>query len=254
MDSVPPLQVMTARSRTFSSSRTLPGQPCDSSCSSTGVGDAADLASVLVGEPLHEVSREHADVVAAIAERRHGDGEDVQAEVEIAAEPAGLHFGAQIAVGRGDHPRLHGHRARRAQALELALLQNAQQLGLRLHGQLANLVQEERPFVRHLEASGLRRPRIGERAALVAEQLALEQCRGNGGAADAHELPGAVGAALVNTACHHVLARARFAEERGRWPTWAPPAPAGTGGTLKASLSPSSRVSGTTRTGAVAAA
>ena len=56
-----------------------------------------------------------------------------------------------------------------------ALLQHAQELHLHLAGELADLVEEQGAAVRELEATGLLRDRAGERAALVAEELALEQ-------------------------------------------------------------------------------
>ena len=62
-----------------------------------------------------------------------------------------------------------------AHALELALLQHAQQLRLQLEGQLADLVEEQRAAVGQLEAPELPRQRAGERPLLVPEQLALDQ-------------------------------------------------------------------------------
>ena len=59
--------------------------------------------------------------------------------------------------------------------LELALLQHPQELHLRAERNLADLVEEDGSPVGQLEAPLLAPDRAGERAALVAEQLALEQ-------------------------------------------------------------------------------
>ncbi len=59
----------------------------------------------------------------------------------------------QVAVGRGDHAHVDAQAARTADALELALLQHAQQLRLRLGRQLADLVEEQRAAVGQLEAA-----------------------------------------------------------------------------------------------------
>ena len=59
--------------------------------------------------------------------------------------------------------------------VDLALLQRAQQLGLQLERQLADLVEEQRAAVRELEAARAALQRAGEGAALVAEELALDQ-------------------------------------------------------------------------------
>ena len=64
-----------------------------------------------------------------------------------------------------------------ADALELALLQDAQQRDLRLHRQLADLVEEDGPAVGELEAAEAPLRRAGERAFLVAEELRRDQRR-----------------------------------------------------------------------------
>ena len=74
-----------------------------------------------------------------------------------------------------------------ADALEGPLLQHAQQLDLRALGNLADLVEEERAAVGLLEAPLAPRDRAGERAALVAEELALEQPLGERRAVQADE-------------------------------------------------------------------
>ena len=83
----------------------------------------------------------------------------------------------EVAVGGGDDAHVDRAGLRAAHALELAVLQDAQQLGLQRDGQLADLVQEQRPPVGQLEAAELARQGAGEGALLVAEQLALDQAR-----------------------------------------------------------------------------
>ena len=62
-------------------------------------------------------------------------------------------------------------------ALELAVLEHPQQLGLQVERQLADLVEEQRAAVRDLEPTFPHPGRAGERALLVPEQLALDQRR-----------------------------------------------------------------------------
>ena len=76
-----------------------------------------------------------------------------------------------------------------ADALEALLFEEAQQLGLQRRHHLADLVEEHRAAVGALEQPALLHPRIGERAALVAEQLALEQLLRQRRAGDVHEGP-----------------------------------------------------------------
>ncbi len=104
-----------------------------------------------------------------------------------------------------------------AQAAHFVILQHAQQLGLRRRGHLADFVEQQRAAVGQLEAADAAFGGAGERAALVAENFALHQRFGNGGAVDGHE--GTVGARRkpVNGARQDFLARAGFAgDQHGR--------------------------------------
>ena len=61
--------------------------------------------------------------------------------------------------------------------MEFALLQNAQQLGLRGGVQIADFIEEDRAAVGQFELASARGDGAGERALLVAEQLAFESAR-----------------------------------------------------------------------------
>ena len=74
-----------------------------------------------------------------------------------------------------------------ADALERALLQDAQELDLRRRRDLADLVEEERAAVGLLEAPGAPPIGAGEGALLVAEELALEERLGERGAVERDE-------------------------------------------------------------------
>ncbi len=96
-------------------------------------------------------------------------------------------------------------------------VEHAQQLHLRGEADLADLVEEDRAAVRHLEEPGLGAVGAGERAALVAEQLALQQALLQRRALDDHERLVAPRAARVQQLRDHLLAGARLAgDEHGR--------------------------------------
>ena len=90
-------------------------------------------------------------------------------------------------IGGGDDAHIHFLGRIAAQALELLLLQNAQQLGLELQRDVADFVEEQRALVRQFEAPNLARDGAGERASFVAEEFALQQSHGDGGAVDLDE-------------------------------------------------------------------
>jgi hypothetical protein len=92
-------------------------------------------------------------------------------------------------------------------ALELLLLQNAQQLDLDIHRQLAHLVHEERPLVRHLEPPDAPLQRAGESASFVTEQLALDESLRNGAAIHLDQGSPLSRARIVDGSCDELLAR-----------------------------------------------
>ena len=105
----------------------------------------------------------------------------------------------------------------RADALELALLEDAQQLRLRRRRHLADLVEEDRALVGGLEPALAHRHRAGEGALLVAEQLGLEQRLRQGGTGDLHERMRVALACPMQRLRHQLLAGARLAgDEDGR--------------------------------------
>ena len=100
---------------------------------------------------------EERDVLAPLPQRRQPDGEDAQAVVEVLAEAAVRHGPLEVAVGGGDDPHVHLAGPAGADALELAVLEDAEELRLDVEGELADLVEEERAPVGQLEAADLRR-------------------------------------------------------------------------------------------------
>ena len=149
--------------------------------------DGLDPPAHPPGELLGEVADQPRDVVRPLPQRRQHEREDVQPVVEVLAEAAVGDHPRQVAV-RGRHqPHVHLDRLRAAEALELLLLQHAEQLGLQLQRDVADLVEEQRPLVGQLEAADLLADGAGEGALLVAEQLALQQPRGDGRAVELDE-------------------------------------------------------------------
>src|SRR5206468_2714347 len=128
--------------------------------------EALELPAVLGSVDAQEVLGEDADVLVTLAERWHTDRDDIEPVVEVLAEAPLSHHLGQVLVRGGDdaHVDLDGVRA--AEALELALLEHAQDLGLGHQREVGNLVEEKRAPVGQLEAALLAAGRAGERALL----------------------------------------------------------------------------------------
>ena len=86
--------------------------------------------AVLAAEAAHEFLGQERHVFPAIAQRRHVNRHDVQAEKEILAEFLFLHALFEVAVGRGDDADVDLDGAVAADAFEFAFLQDAEELGL----------------------------------------------------------------------------------------------------------------------------
>src|SRR5262249_31295643 len=148
------------------------------------------------------------NVLAPLAQRRQVDGEDAQAEEEVLAEAAGLHLFPQVFLRRRDDARVELDRRSRADALEHALLERAEQLRLQLPRQVVDFVREQRAAARRFQKAGSLLVGASERAALVAEQLALDQRLAHRAAVDQQERPSDAAALLVHRAGERAFAGA----------------------------------------------
>ena len=122
----------------------------------------------------------------------------------------------EVLVGGGEDPDVHLDRLRAADALQLALLQGAEDLGLGRERHVADFVEQQRAAVGLLELSELAAEGAGERALLVAEELRLEQRLGNRRAIELHERPAAASRVLVNGLGDQLLAGAALTENQHR--------------------------------------
>lgn len=88
----------------------------------------------------------------------------------------------------------------RPQAERTLFLKNAQQLGLRLQGQIAHLFEEKRSLVAHFNFSGASFfARARKSAQRVAEPLGFKEFLGNGRAVDARKRAFRAGAGVRQT-------------------------------------------------------
>ncbi len=136
-----------------------------------------------------------------------------QPVVEVLPEAPGGHLRFQVAVGGGHHPDVDVQGLRASHALELVLLQHAQQLGLHGGRHVPHLVEEEGAGVGQFELPPPHRGGAGEGPPLVAEQLALDEALGHRRAVDADEGPGRAPAVAVERPGHQFLAGAVLAAD-----------------------------------------
>jgi len=136
-------------------------------------------------DELHGDQLRH--VLGSLAQRRDGDPDHVESVEQVGAEAPGADVGVEVALGGRDDARAQAQRIAAPDALELSLLEHAQEPPLQTGVELADLVQEEGSVGGALAATGAPRDGAGEGAALVPEQLALQHRGCERGAVGVHE-------------------------------------------------------------------
>jgi hypothetical protein len=171
---------------------------------------------VAVAEGVEDRVDQHRDVTGALAQRRQADDEHREPVVEVGAEAVRVDLGVEVTVARGDDPDVDGTALGAADALDLAAIDGAEELGLEVERELADLVEEQGAARRRLERADAGRAGAGEGAGLVAEQLGLEQVRRDRAAVDDHERAVAARALEMQRLGGELLAGAALAlEEHG---------------------------------------
>ena len=122
----------------------------------------------------------------------------------------------EILVRRTDDPHIDLHRLAAADPLDDLVLQEAQQLDLHRQRHIADFVEKQRAAIGAFDPADILLHRAGEGPLLVAEELAFEQCLGDGGAVDRDERRRGAPAQLVDRLRQQLLAGAALAEQQYR--------------------------------------
>src|SRR5215469_8873752 len=179
--------------------------------------DRRDPRTHLAHRLADEVVGQFGDVFAAVAQWRKMNRDNVETEVEVLAEASPGDQFLQILVGRCNHARLDPQRFDAADPGELALLEHAQKLGLKLERKVADFIEEDGSGVGHFEFASSSLVCTCERTTFMAEQLALQQALRNRRTIHRHEWRAPAPRLEVNRAGHEILAGAALAEqEHGR--------------------------------------
>src|SRR5215469_13795700 len=154
------------------------------------------------------------DVRGPLAQRWYANRRHIETVVQILPKQTLPNQLAEIIVGSGDHPDIGTDRHAAADCCELALLKHPQKAGLRLDRHIADLVEKQRAPLRLLKTPHAARRRPGERALLVAEQLALNQLPRDSSHIDSDEWTILSFAEIVKRPRYQLLASAALADDR----------------------------------------
>ena len=163
---------------------------------------------------FEEMRSEFGNIGRMIAQRGHAKRDDIQAVVQILAKAPIRDRFEQVHVGGRDDAHVDGNGFRTADALDLAFLQNAQQLGLQRQRHLADFIQKDGAAMRLFEQSNACIDGSREGALGVAEEFGFEQMIGKSGAVDRNHPGRRPVARHVQRARGYFLAGAGFAGDQ----------------------------------------
>src|SRR5262249_55320311 len=122
-----------------------------------------------------EAMGEHGQVLGPLPQRRKVDPDHVEPEGQVFAERTAPDFRVEVDVGRRHEPRVGAQRLGSADAMELLVLQHAQELCLDRRREIPDLVEEQRAAARLLEPAHAQAIGAREQAGLLTEEPRLEQ-------------------------------------------------------------------------------
>src|SRR5437762_7636689 len=117
------------------------------------------------------------DVFRAFPQGWHVNRKNIQPVKQVVAKFPLLNHLSEFAIGGCDQACIGSQGARASQPFELPFLEHAQQLGLKLERDVADLIQKYRSAISQLKAADALSNSAGKSAFLVAEELAFEQDR-----------------------------------------------------------------------------
>ena len=122
-----------------------------------------------------KVLAQEGDVVFALRQGWHLQGDDVQAVVQVLAEGPLLHFLFQVLVGGRQDPDVHGDFGGAADPEKVSFLEHPEQLHLHGRGHFGDFIQQDRAPGGHFQQPLFHAPGPGEGLFFVAEELVGQQ-------------------------------------------------------------------------------
>src|ERR1700741_3334910 len=163
-------------------------------------GDGVDDFVHGGGELFDEVAHKFRNIRFSLAERRQRNRENIQAIVQILSEFTVTDHLPQVPIGRRDDTNIDARGAIAAHGLELALLKDTEQLGLKLQWHVSNFIKEQCASVRQRKPADMRIDSSGKGSAFVPEKLTFEKAGWHRRTVHFDEIPAAARAEFVNRA------------------------------------------------------
>ena len=176
-------------------------------------GDLDGLAVARVDFVAEKMRDEQRNVLAALADARQRDGNDVEPVVKVFAKRAVLDFLFEGFVGGGKDADVDVGGRVLADAADFAFLQHAQKAALQHGGHGADFIEENGAAIGFLEKPLLVIDRAGEGTFAMAEQFGFEEGFRKRAAIHGDERGELAAAVVMERAGNEFLAGAAFAED-----------------------------------------
>src|ERR1041385_2423711 len=122
-----------------------------------------------------EIVHQDRHIFQPFTQRRHVNGNNVDAVIKVFAKIAGCDFLRKVTVGSENKPYFDTFLFLPANARETAVLQQLEELSLDSWIELADLIQKKRATISHFYAARLGNTGTRKRAFLIAKQFAFNQ-------------------------------------------------------------------------------
>src|ERR1700719_4707513 len=136
-------------------------------------GDGVDHFVHGGGELFDEVANKFRNIRFSLAERRQRNRKNIQAIVQVLSEFTVTDHLPQISIGGRDDTNIDARGTGAAYGLELALLEDTEQLGLKLQRHVSDFIKKQCASVRQREAADMRVDGARKGSAFVPEELAF---------------------------------------------------------------------------------
>src|SRR5437870_4277509 len=156
------------------------------------------------------------DIFRAFPQGWNVNRKNIQAVKQIFAKFLLLNHLSEVAIGGCDQVGIGVNSPCASQPLEFSLLEHAQQLGLKLQRNVADLIQKYRSAIGQLKAADALRDSAGKSAFLVPEELAFEQACRNRRTVELNKGPPGPRTGGMNGSRYEFFARPRFAQNQHR--------------------------------------
>src|SRR5579864_3919545 len=157
---------------------------------------------------------EQRDIFPPVAQRWQFNVKNVEPVEQVRTEGALVNHLLEILVGGGYATEIHLDNLVPAHSCNLTLLQDSQQIGLRLQADIADFVQKNCAALSNFELPLLAVLRAGEGAFFVTEKFAFEQRFRQGAAMDHDQRMKASNAGSMNRADDQLLSGATLAGDQ----------------------------------------